>query len=122
MVIEWYPDGNSILYRSSQSTYNTWISQYYKMNAEGGLQEQLPLPEGGLASFSSDGNRIAYNRIFRNFRTWKRYFGGLAQDIWIYDFKNNKSERITDWKGTDSFRCGIKTKFILVQTEMRIYD
>src|SRR5439155_3386002 len=41
--------------------------------------------------------------IFRNFRTWKRYEGGMAQDVYIYDFKNKKSERITDWKGTDSF-------------------
>ncbi len=47
------------------------------------------MDQGGLASFSPDGTRIAYNQIFRNFRTWKRYTGGLAQDITIYNLKNN---------------------------------
>ena len=41
--------------------------------------------------------------IFRNFRTWKRYTGGLAQSIAIYNLKNNTSRRVphTDW--TDTF-------------------
>jgi tricorn protease len=41
--------------------------------------------------------------MFRNFRTWKRYTGGMAQDIAIYDFKNNTYERITDYPGTDTY-------------------
>ena len=41
-----------------------------------------------------DGNQIAYNRIFRNFRTWKRYTGGMAQRISIYDFKTNHYEQL----------------------------
>src|SRR5207249_4026391 len=58
---------------------------------------------GGLTSFSADGNKIAYNPIFRNFRTWKRYTGGLAQAIAIYDLKNHTIENVphTDW--TDTF-------------------
>ncbi len=109
-VIEWFPDGKYILFRSRQNTYNTWFGHLFKVSIEGGIQQQLILPEGGLASFSPEGDKIAYNRIFRNFRTWKRYFGGLAQDIWIYDFKKNKSERITDWKGTDSFPMWYQNK------------
>ena len=46
---------------------------------------------------------IAYNRIFRNFRTWKNYYGGLAQDIWIYNFNSKNIDKVTDWKGTDSY-------------------
>ena len=48
--------------------------------------------------------KIAYNRIFRNFRQWKRYTGGLAQDITIYDLKNNSVDGViphTDY--TDTF-------------------
>jgi tricorn protease len=62
------------------------------------------MDQGGLTSFSPDGTKIAYNRIFRNFRTWKRYTGGLAQDIYIYDIKNNVLEQQlphTDY--TDTF-------------------
>lgn len=60
------------------------------------------MPKGGLTSFSPDGSKIAYNRKFRNFRTWKRYTGGLAQDIWIYDFIKDTTIQITDWIGTDT--------------------
>jgi tricorn protease len=69
---------------------------------EGGFPQGLPLPEAGLTSFSPDGSKIAYNRTFRNFRTWKRYKGGLAQDIWVYDLNNNTVKRITDFEGTDT--------------------
>ena len=73
------------------------------VSIDGGLPEPLPVTEGGLTSFSPDGNKIAYNPIFRNFRTWKRYTGGMAQSISIYDIKNNTIEDVphTDW--TDTF-------------------
>ena len=101
-VIDWYPDGKKILYLSRRTTFNDWFGQLFTIDAGGGLPEQLPLLKGGLTSFSADGNRIAYNRIFRNFRTWKRYKGGMAQDIWIYDFDKNSIEQITDYEGTDT--------------------
>ena len=62
------------------------------------------MDQGGLTSFNADGTKIAYNRIFRNFRTWKRYTGGLAQDIYIYDIKNNVLEQqIPHTDYTDTF-------------------
>src|SRR5205807_6886030 len=62
----------------------------------GGLPEPLPLPRGGFASYSPDDSKLAYNRIFREFRTWKRYRGGMADDIWIYDFATKQTENITN--------------------------
>ncbi len=53
------------------------------------------MPRGGFASYSPDGTKLAYNRIFREFRTWKRYRGGMADDVWIYDFATKKIENIT---------------------------
>ena len=41
-------------------------------------------------------SKLAYNRVFREFRTWKRYRGGMADDIWIYDFATKKTEQLTD--------------------------
>ncbi|MFQ6093701.1 MAG: S41 family peptidase [bacterium] len=103
MVLEWYPEGTKILFRSWRDSYNTWFQKLFSISVEGGLPEELPLPMGGLTSFSPEGTKMAYNRIFRNFRTWKRYKGGLAQDIWIYDLEKNTIEQITDYEGTDSF-------------------
>src|SRR5262249_24615432 len=33
---------------------------------------------------------------FREFRTWKRYKGGMADDIWVHDFDAKTTTRITD--------------------------
>ena len=56
----------------------------------------------GLVSFGPDGHTIAYNRIFRNFRTWKRYNGGLAQQIFTYDFNTRELKQLTSWSGTNT--------------------
>lgn len=103
MVIEWLPDGKRILFLSRRDTFNTWFGRLFTVPLEGGLPERLPVDKGGLTSFNADGTRIAYNRIFRNFRTWKRYQGGMAQDIGIYDFKAMTYERLTDHPGTDTY-------------------
>jgi tricorn protease len=103
MVITWFPDSRRILFLSRRDTFNTWFGRLYSVSIDGGLPERLPIDKGGLTSFSADGTKIAYNRIFRNFRTWKRYRGGMQQDIGIYDFKNRTYERITDYPGTDTY-------------------
>ena len=103
MVMTWTPNGKNVVFLSRRATWNSWFGQPFEVSKMGGLPQQMPLPKGGIMSFSPDGSKIAYNRIFRNFRTWKRYKGGLAQDIWIYDFKTKKIERITKWKGTDTY-------------------
>jgi tricorn protease len=103
MVLGWHPDNKRILFRSWRYSYNSWFQRLFLIDKSGGFPEVLPLPEGGLTSFSPDGDKIAYNRIFRNFRTWKRYKGGLAQDIWIYDLNKNEIEKITDYEGTDTY-------------------
>src|SRR5690606_2353848 len=38
----------------------------------------------------------------REFRTWKRYRGGRAQDVWIYDLANDTSLQLTNHRGTDN--------------------
>ena len=103
MVVDWFPDGKRILFLSRRDTFNTWFGRLFSVSVEGGLPERLPIDKGGLTSFSPDGTKIAYNRIFRNFRTWKRYTGGMAQDIGIYDFKSQTYERLTDYPGTDTY-------------------
>ncbi len=103
MVVTWTPDGKSIMFLSRRTTYNSWFGQLFLVPREGGAATQFPVPKGGVTSFSPDGSKIAYNRIFRNFRTWKRYYGGLAQDVWIYDLTTRAIQRVTDWKGTDTF-------------------
>jgi tricorn protease len=107
-VINWLPDGKRILFLSRQDTFNTWFGRLFTVPIDGGLAVRLPIDKGGLTSFSPDGNEIAYNRIFRNFRTWKRYRGGMQQQISFYNFTNNHYEQINDPDGNDTFPmwCG----------------
>ena len=103
-VVTWFPDSKRILFLSRSDATNGWIKRPYSVSINGGLPEPLPVDQGGLASFSPDGSKIAYNRIFRNFRTWKRYTGGLAQDIYIYDIRQNVFEQqIPHTDYTDTF-------------------
>jgi len=102
-VVTWFPDSKRIVFLSRRDASNGWIKRLYRVSIEGGLPEPFPMDQGGLASFSPDGTRIAYNQIFRNFRTWKRYTGGLAQDITIYNLKNNTVDAMvphTEWVDT----------------------
>ena len=95
LVMGWTNDGKTIVFRSRMREWNDFNGQLYTVPAGGGTPTQLPLPRGGFCSYSPDNKKMAYNRIFREFRTWKRYRGGMADDIWVYDFETKKIENIT---------------------------
>ncbi len=103
IVMGWRRDGKSIVFRSRMREWDDFLGQLYVVPAEGGTPADLPLPRGGFCSFSPDDTKLAYNRIFREFRTWKRYRGGMTDDIWIYDFATKKIENISNNNAGDIF-------------------
>ncbi len=91
MVVTWTPDSQAVVYLSKGDQWNSWIQDMYKVPVTGGAPMAMPIDSMvGLATFAPDGHTIAYNRIFRNFRTWKRYNGGLAQQVFTYDFNTRR--------------------------------
>lgn len=100
IVMNWTPDGQ-IIYRSRRQAFNDFKGQLFKVSANGGLSQQIEVPEGGFLSFSADGKKMAYNRVFREFRTWKYYRGGMADDIWIHDFESRETIKITNSPAQD---------------------
>ena len=102
-IVMGWKNNDEILFRSRMHDPNDFIGQLFTVSVKGGLPKQLPLPRGGFASYSPDGGKLAYNRIFREFRTWKRYRGGMADDVWIYDFATKKTENITNNPACDIF-------------------
>ncbi len=103
MVVTWTPDSKYVVYLTKRDQWNSWIQYMYKVPVAGGAPEPMPIDsQVGLATFGPDGHSIAYNRIFRNFRTWKRYNGGLAQQVYTFDFNSKQLEQITNWSGTNT--------------------
>jgi tricorn protease len=102
MVVTWTPDSKNIVFLSRRNTFNAWFGRYFAVPITGGLPSELPLDRGGMMSYSPDGQKIVYNRIFRNFRTWKRYDGGLSQELYLYDFPSKQITEIAPFKGTNT--------------------
>ena len=96
LVMGWKHDNKNIVFRTRKKSYNSFNGSLYTVNIDGSLAEELPFPRGGFCSFSPDDQKLAFNRIFREFRTWKRYRGGMADDVWIFDFKTKKTINITN--------------------------
>lgn len=92
----WTPDGKSVLFRSLRDHFDLGDNQLYTVPVEGGLPKALPMPFSGAGDFSPDGTKVVYSPLFRDFRTWKRYSGGWAQQLYIFDLKTHAAEKITD--------------------------
>ena len=102
-MVCWYPDGKHLLYASSMESGKQRFDQFYKVSPEGGMPEKLIIPYGEFASLSPDGKSIAYTPKSRAFRTWKRYRGGWAADIWVFNFETGTAQNITDNPANDEF-------------------
>jgi tricorn protease len=77
-------------------------TQLFDVPQAGGLPQRLPVPYGGYGTVSEDGQWLGYTPRNRDFRTWKRYRGGWASDIWLFHLEDHRSRKITDWEGTDT--------------------
>ena len=102
IVMGWKGAGQ-VVYRSRRDQWNDFKGDLLLASVDGGLSEKLPLPRGGFCSYSPDLRKLAYNRVFREFRTWKRYRGGQADDVWIYDFDTRKTINVTNNPAQDIF-------------------
>ncbi len=96
IIMQWTNDGKEILYRGRASSWTSLNARLYTVNKDGGLPEEIPMMWSGYAYFSPDGKKLAYNPVFREYRTWKHYRGGQAGDIHIIDMKTRKIENITN--------------------------
>ncbi len=110
-VIGWHPTENKILFTSSRAP-GTGIptTRIYSVSPDGGLPEPMILVEAARGSLSPDGKKIAFNKTARENRTWKRYKGGRAQEIYLYDLEDKKEKQLTDFEGTDRIPMWIDDK------------
>jgi len=100
-VYGWTPDGAAVLFRSVREGFGLTDSRLYTVKLEGGLPEALPMVISGAGALSPDGKRAVFSPLFRDFRTWKRYQGGWAQDLYLFELDGSGSQNITNHIRTD---------------------
>jgi len=101
-MLGWSADGRRIYFQSERAAFTNRVGQLYQVAAQGGLPEQLPVPYGEFGAVSEDGKKLAYTTLSTEFRTWKRYRGGMAPDIWLFDLEKKTSEKVAASDANDS--------------------
>ena len=93
-VVDWHPDGKRVLFASSRESGRQRYNQFFLVDAGGGLPEKLAVPYGEFASMAPDGQQFAYLPKSQATRTWKRYRGGWAADLWLFNLRTLEASKI----------------------------
>lgn len=110
---DWTPDGKSILYFTPQS-HPHYARETYIIPAGGGVPQKFPIGTSCFAVLAPDGETVAFNRTYVQRRTWKRYGGGLADDIWIGNVRNGEFEQLTTYFGNDLTPLFVKDRLFFL--------
>ncbi|HET9528280.1 MAG TPA: S41 family peptidase, partial [Pyrinomonadaceae bacterium] len=95
-VFGWSNDGKRIIFRSLRDSWTLPVARLYSVFLDGGPAEVLPMPTAGSGDFSPSGTEMVYSPQSRDFRSEKRYSGGQANQLYIFDLKTNAAKRITE--------------------------
>lgn len=106
-VYGWTPDSTAVVFRSLREAWTLTGGRLYTVplpsaqKRRGALPTPLPMPVAGAGDFAPDGRRIVYAPLFRDFRTWKRYQGGWAQELYVFDPASNTAQNISNHERAD---------------------
>ncbi len=101
-LLDWSPDGTHLLFASRMASGIGRTNQIWTVDSGGGFPTRLPIPYGEFGALSIDGRTLAYQPASREFRTWKRYRGGLASEIWLFDLEDGSARNLTADPANDS--------------------
>ena len=101
-VLGWTPDGKQVMFRSKRDSDEVdSLTNIYLVSVDGGLPTRIGVPVAGAGDLSPDGKKLVYSPLFRAFRHWKRYEGGWAQYLLIYDRETKDFSEIPTTPRTD---------------------
>lgn len=111
----WTSDGNEVIFGSGRETLPTprvaSYSRLWKMSAEGGAAQVLPMPRAHTGSFSNDRQRIAYEEFATEFEVreaqfqnaqWRHYRGGRTHPIRIMKLADGSEQQLPWDNSNDS--------------------
>lgn len=102
MLCDFTPDGDRLLFFAEGMGDHPHSPELFQLDLTKGTPKKLPMPYGAFGALHANGHWLAYTPNTRDFRTWKRYRGGWASDIWVFDLQNLSARRITEFEGTDT--------------------
>lgn len=103
ITLDWTSDSKNIMIRANRTEFGERNGKYFLVNIEGGLEKPLQIVNGGFATLSPDDKKVCFTPVDREFRSWKRYKGGRATELWMYDLEKDKAEQITHFEGSDQW-------------------
>ena len=95
-VFGWSKDSKRIYFRSLRDSWSLPIARLYSVSVDGGPATAFPMPTAGSGDLSPANDEIVYSPQSRDFRSEKRYSGGQANQLYIFNLKNNSAKRITE--------------------------
>ncbi|MGF1633585.1 MAG: LpqB family beta-propeller domain-containing protein [Phycisphaerae bacterium] len=101
LLSDWTPDGRLLYSLADVADLPGRQRKLMTIDAAGGLFEPLPVPYGAIGDLNDEGI-LAYTPNTGDFSNWKRYRGGRADDIWLFDTNTNQATQATTFEGTDT--------------------
>ena len=95
-VFGWTKNSKQIIFRSLRDSWTLPIARLYSVSIDGGPATAFPMPSAGSGDLSPNGDEIVYSPQSRDFRSEKRYAGGQANQLYIFNLSNNSTKRITE--------------------------
>ncbi|HWB20816.1 MAG TPA: PDZ domain-containing protein, partial [Phycisphaerales bacterium] len=101
ILCDWTADDRLLFFASGYTGLDR-MTELMTVSPKGGMPQSVGVPYGANGSISEDGTWLAYTPHSVDMRTWKRYRGGMATDIWLFNLKDKTSKKMTTWEGVDS--------------------
>ncbi|NOU18220.1 MAG: peptidase S41 [Bacteroidales bacterium] len=120
-VIGWNKTKNKIMFTSGRNSTSRYTKLFLISPDGNGLEETI-LYDVARASYSPDGSMLAYNKDAQDNATWKRYKGGRAQEIYVYDFNTNQEVNITNYDGSDRLPMWVGDKIYFASDRDRVLN
>ncbi len=101
-VVGWTPDSRAVLFTSSRECTSGRDEQLFQVPLDGGLPEKYPLPLAFSGSLSPDGKSLAYTPLPDAFGTWRRYRGGMAPFVQVYNTADHSVRKVPRTDSNDT--------------------